>query len=223
MKPWVVVPLGRADSVGNVFSNFRRQSVEARLCIVENGAGLGACERHGLNPDLLLTSQNHQAHAKNQAISELRDCGGHLAFWDDDDWYGRAFLEELLASAGRATVVGKRRHFVRLPSGLFLFDSQSANRASSWLHGPTCLVRAAECLTFPVVSPNDDGAWCKAMRAAGASFYATSIWGYIYDRTNPGHVWNASEKLVRWQLGDAIKGGCLIKAPTGDEVLSDMT
>jgi hypothetical protein len=203
--PWVVVPFARPEMLGNVIRNFQRQTALARLCLVENGPAVGACERAGLVPDLLLTSEAHQATAKNTALEEIRKRGGGLvALWDDDDRYGCGFLEELLEHRRRANVVGKRRHLIRMSRGLYLFDEHNANAPSTWLHGPTCLVRAEECVDFPRVTPNDDGEWCRDMARAGATFYATSVWNYVYERTGTQHVWKASDVVVRHHMGDGL-------------------
>jgi hypothetical protein len=221
---WVVVPLGRAEMIPNVLENVGRQALPLKLCLVENGQAVGACAERSVSPDLLLTSEHHQASAKNEAVAAIKKLGGGLiSFWDDDDEYSAGFLGELLSQKNLATVVGKRRHLVRLRDGLYLFDRKSANALSSWLHGPTCLVRAEECVEFPRVAPNDDGEWCKAMAQAGATFWATSIWNYTYSRTGNNHVWQASDLLVRHMLGDAFRldADCatFIPAPTDDEII----
>jgi hypothetical protein len=221
---WVVVPLGRAEMLPNVLDNASRQALPLKLCIVENGDAVGACAKHCVDPDLLLTSEHHQATAKNEAVSAIKKLGGGLiSFWDDDDEYGAGFLGELKGQESKATVVGKRRHLVRLSDGLYLFDRESANQPSDWLHGPTCMVQAENCVEFPRIAPNDDGEWCKAMKQAGATFWATSIWNYTYIRTGHNHVWEASDLMVRLQLGSAWKleddRGTFVPAPNDDEVL----
>jgi hypothetical protein len=214
--PWVIVPFARSEMLGNVWRNFERQTTVARLCLVENGPAVGACARAGLVPDLLLTSEAHQATAKNTALEEIRKRGGGLvALWDDDDWYAAGFLAELLDHRHLATVVGKRRHLIRMSSGIYLFDQHTADAPSTWLHGPTCLLRAEECVDFPRVTPNDDGEWCRDMARAGATFYATSPWNYVYDRTGTQHVWKASDVIVRHHMGDGLRwdGAAWVSAP----------
>jgi hypothetical protein len=203
---WVVVPFSRPNMLGNVLGNACRQTVPFKLVLVENGPAVGTCKRHGIAPALLLTSEPHQAIAKNTALAEIRKRGGGLvALWDDDDYYGAGFLAELVANRRRATVVGKRIHWVELADGLYLFDHESANQPSTLLHGPTVMAQASEIVDFPVVSPSDDRQWCKAMRQAGATMWATSVGEYVYRRTGSNHVWNASDLLVRFQLGDSYR------------------
>jgi hypothetical protein len=203
---WVVVPFSRPHMLSNVLGNACRQTVPFKLCIVENGPAVGTCKQHGITPALLLTSEAHQAIAKNTAIAEIRKRGGgQVALWDDDDCYGSGFLAELEANRRRATVVGKRIHLVELADGLYLFDHEGANQLSTWLHGPTVMAEASDMLDFPVVSPSDDPLWCKAMRDAGATMWATSVGEYVYRRTGTNHVWKATDLLVRFRMGSSYR------------------
>jgi hypothetical protein len=220
---WVVVPFSRPDMLGNVLSNACRQTVPFKLVLVENGPAVGTCKRHGVAPELLLTSEAHQAVAKNTALAEIRKRGGGLvALWDDDDYYGSGFLAELAASKRRATVVGKRIHLVEFADGLYLFDRERADQASTWLHGPTVMAEAADMLDFPLLRVSEDAKWCQAMRAAGATLWATSTGEYVYRRTGARHAWQATDLLARLQLGDGYRidadGATFVPGLTDEQV-----
>ena len=226
MEPlFVILPTNRPQMIVGAVGRMRRQSVRHSLIVVENGPAVGTCARLGIDA-IVLTSDEHQSSAKNTAVDEVwRRGGGYLAFVDDDDEYSPGYLAEQLANVRRATVVGKRRHFVRLSDGLYLFDHSRANAASPELHGPSVVVHSSQCLPFRTMV-GEDARWCADMLAAGATLFATSIDGYVYERRG-SHTWGAPDLFVRWLLGDAWRidddGAVFVPAPSGGEVLGRET
>ena len=110
---YAIVPFSRPDMLENVKNNFVRQKfLDKKLIIVENGPAIGACKKYNFQPDILLTSDAHQSHAKNTAINELNKRGG--GFWttlDDDDWYGKSlhFSEMINVYAGNGNFVSTKQ------------------------------------------------------------------------------------------------------------------
>ena len=147
---WVVVPFYRECNLKTVIENFKRQTfINKRLIIVENGIAIGSCERAGFKPDLLLTSETHQAIAKNTALDEIkRRGGGYWTTFDDDDWYGKHHVQEIVDNAHRAIACGRGEHFVRLSNGLHLFREQCGNRYSDYIAGPTISCWEEDAVTF---------------------------------------------------------------------------
>lgn len=219
---WGIVPLHRPADLPNVIANARRQSVDFRLCVVENGDALGACKRAGFWPDSLLRSAPHQSAARNTALEWIRSHGGGFFFtMDADDWYGPSYLAELLKHRRKANVVGKRRHLILLRNGLHLFDARSASKPTDILHGACLAGRAEEAVPFPDLAVGEDSEWCRAMAAEGATLFATSARNYIYVRTGAAHTWKRSDLELRMHMGPGflLRGGQpkFIPLPTADE------
>lgn len=220
----VIIPFSRPDMIAHVWSNLWNQTThEFEIVVVENGKGIGAWKAYGVKGCTILESENHPASAKNVGLEYVKKKGGKFTIFDDDDWYGRNYIHELMSNQEKAIVVGKRIHLVEMADGIYLFDRSSSNQSSTWVHGPTICCQSEDAIFFPIVKPNDDKTWCKEMRKKGATFYATSIHNYIYIRLGHDHVWKAPDWMVRLQLGDAIryrKGekAVMVKQPTLEEV-----
>ena len=200
---WVVVPCCREKQIPWVVENFRRQEhKDKRLCIVENGAAIGACERLGIVPHLIVTSEPHQSHARNEGMYAIRNRGGGwIAMWDDDDWYGPAYLSEMvgLIEEGKADIYGKHRHFVATPdSGMLLYNEKGQNKHSRHVHGPTLVFRAEEGRLFRVQKEAEEIRWCFEMHDLGARIWAASIYHLLYLRWGDEHehTWEADDSLV---------------------------
>ncbi len=204
----VIVPFARPEHLPRVLENFRRQSFpDKHLVIVENGDALGACAKAGLTGVTVLTSEAHQASAKNVALEEIRRRGGgFFTTFDDDDWYGAEYLSELAGYAKSAGVIGKRQHFISVSEGssdpsippLLLCHSPSyADQDSSWLTGGTISGFAEDACEFPRAEA-DDIYYCARMTRLGARLRALSIYHYLYRRNYPGarHVWPASRERL---------------------------
>lgn len=209
-----------------MLDNFRRQRLPLRPLIVANGRAQGIREIPGCT---VVTSTAHQSAAKNEGLEYARrHGGGFFAIFDDDDWYGPGYLAELAENAHRATVVGKRRHFVHLSDGLYLFDEAGANKPSEWVTGACTAGWVEDAVQFPCwIDRGEDAEWCNTMTARGATFWATSIWDFIYDHRGAGHAWNASDIIVRRTLGSARRFNQypeseFVPTPTNDQIFTSM-
>lgn len=199
---WVVVPCCRPEQLPWIFENFDRQVYQdKRLLIVENGPAVGACERYSRKPHYVISSENHVARARNDGIYFVRDHGGGwICMWDDDDWYGPAYLSEveLMIRSGVADVYGKVRNFIGFQEhGLYLFNERNANGYTNHVHGPTIVFRSEDARTYPIVSTAEDVLWCLGMADMGARIWAGTINHYMYLRRRPeDHSWKASPERM---------------------------
>ena len=200
---WVVVPCCREKQIRWVVDNFRRQThPDKRLCIVENGEALGACERLGIVPHLIITSEAQVGRARNAGMYAIRERGGGwISMWDDDDWYGPAYLAEMaeLTESGKANIYGKHRHFVATPkNGMCLVNEKGQNKYSQHVHGPTLVFRAEEGRAFHEQKEAEEIRWCYDMAKLGARIWAASVNHLLYLRWDGEHehTWEADDSLV---------------------------
>lgn len=201
---YVVVPCHRPSQLQWVFDRYDQQTYGNRkLCIVENGDAVGACKRLGFTPDLVVTSRPHVSHARNEGMYAIRDLGIDcwLSMWDDDDWYGSEYLEEMasLAASDKANVYGKQRHFVAFPDhGMYLFNEVNQNKYTDSVHGPTLVFRPEEGIVFKVQREAEEIRWCYEMSRLGARIWSASIKHLLYLRYDQGHehAWKAPSGTV---------------------------
>lgn len=208
----VVVPLSRPAMLHNVLSNFLRQRYyNKRLILVENGPAVGVCAREGVCPDLLLRSESHQSFAKNAALEELRKTGGFWTTFDDDDYYGPGYLEELVECSDKATIVGKLSHFMLTTEDtLRLYLSPQESQLVSFVHGPTISAWAEDSIDFRNTGRwGEDNDWIHRMVLEGALVYATSHFNFVFQRGTHQHTWIISDAQITqtWfkAFGDALE------------------
>lgn len=218
----VIVPHARPEHSTNLLANFRRQAVECRLVVVENGDAL--CATAWPHDVVRLLSEPHQADARNAGLTWLRaQGGGAWAMMDDDDYYSPGYLGDVEATLlrTRADVVGKRWSFVMYDDGLYRF---SVDRGCEWaesynLTGGSLAAHSADVADFPR-RRDDDLGWCEAMRERGARLWAGSPWHYGYDRRGSGErVIRGSQVITRRAFGDADYYGPLPIEAVGDTTI----
>jgi glycosyltransferase involved in cell wall biosynthesis len=199
---WCIVPFSRPEYIQSIFDRFVSQTYHnKKLVVVENGNGVGTCKKHGLEPDLLLTSGKHQSWAKNEGILKLRSMGRHSDYWttwDDDDYYGDRYLEELAANVHKGDVIGKARSFVKLTDDhLYLMSKPLENSLldNKWVvHGPTITARVSDSLLFEHLPFAEDLKFVEQMRDQGADIYVTSKYNWCYMRNaRANHTWQISD------------------------------
>lgn len=206
----IVCPLGR-DNAAIVKRNFERQEFRgARLVVVENGGGAGSCDRHGLIPWRVLTSGRHQSLAKNAGLEFLLSDGWatHWTTFDDDDWYGPAYLQEVAdAFAAGHEAVCKSDSFMRLYDGRLVFQTLLGEQTEvPGGHGPTLGSRLWQ--DMPRFSDADrwgeDRQWCFDLHDLGVKFRATSRFHFCYERSAPAtHTFPLTDdQLLAWGFGD---------------------
>lgn len=194
---WVIVPFSRPQYLENLKSNFLRQKFyNKKLIIVENGKGIGTCKRFGFKPDILLTSKPHQSDAKNKGIEALQDINAE--FWttfDDDDWYGPDYLQELYENSDKADIIGKSSIFNKTTEGKLRLFSGLENASTFDLHGPTISGWTKSTIFFLNTGRwGEDMQFLYRLNDKGATFWSTSKYNFIYQRfKSHDHAWTVTD------------------------------
>lgn len=197
----VIVPLSRPLMIDNVRANFERQRYQnKRLVVVQNGPGLGACQRAGFRPDVLIDiCKAHQSTAKNTALEYLRSHGeSFFATFDDDDYYGPGYLEEIADGLDRGfDVSGKSAIYIRFADNRIVFATQSGENCEAWnVNGPTISgVLTKDTPLFEELIWGEDNNWLDKMAAMGAKFWSSSRNGFCWMRRGEmhGHTFRISD------------------------------
>ena len=207
---WCIVPFSRPQYLPDIFKRFSAQTYQnKKLIIVENGNGLGACKHYNLYPDVLLSSDPHQAWAKNEGLLYLKRIGAdndYWTTWDDDDYYSSLALQELADNVHKGDVIGKSKSFVKLTdNNLYLIDLPPENalllnnvdlmgNPRFVVHGPTITAKVGTSLLFEYHEFTEDLIFTKQMLEQGADIYVTSKYNWCYMR-NAGakHAWKISD------------------------------
>lgn len=208
---WVVVPFSRPENKTNVLDNFVRQRYAKKgLVIVENGDGIGTFA-HGGDVTHLMISPTHQSHAKNRAIEFLQEKypDDYWVCMDDDDYYGREYLQEHADFAERGVIRGKRNAWMEFDSTLVYFGHhwEPDTDAQSFVGGTmgSYLTDAQE---FPLVTVGEEAGFCQAARDAGLKVKTTTQSNFCYNRRgNPlSHTYQApEERMWRSSGGTGIR------------------
>ena len=203
---YAVCPFSRPEFLDNVIQNFSQQTFrDRRFIVVENGEAVGACEAAGFKPDVLLQSDNHQSHAKNAALEWICvNGGGWFATFDDDDYYGPRYLEEVMSAAGEAEIVGKNDHFLQgLDGRVRFFETGHQNTLHTEAHGATLCARAEDCPRFADTGViGEDFDWLIRYQKQGAKLRLTSPFHYMIVR-HPKNTWQVQDAsyLRRMEVG----------------------
>jgi len=183
VSEWLLVGLSRPECVETLRENISRQEHKTRVCIVENGAGEGLCEKAGLSPDLLLKGPTHPAGARNVGLQAIRDRDGYFVIMDEDDYYGPLYVSEHMSLRKEGRLVGKRVHWVHHEGeGLCLYAPGRANRKSSWLRGGTIGGHSRETEDFPHIDLAEDTELCQNFLRKGGEVWNSSVSHCAYVR-----------------------------------------
>jgi hypothetical protein len=178
---------------GNLRENVERQTLQGfRVCVAENGDGVGACARIAWKPDAIVTSEQHQSAAKNAAIDYVERNGGtHFATFDDDDYYGPGYLEEVSEAFELGfDLVGKSQYFIRFDESgrTLLLEGEGENAPARILAGPTISARIWPGMPrFRTLDWGEDNFFCMDCLAAGARIWSTSRREFVYRRRGGEH------------------------------------
>jgi glycosyltransferase involved in cell wall biosynthesis len=210
---YAICAFSRPQFVKNVIRNFRRQTCkDKKLIVVENGGALGECARVGFEPDVLLRSEPHQSYAKNEALKWIRrHGGGWFSTFDDDDYYGPHYLQEVVDSRGTSDIVAKHDHFYRgIDDRLRLFESGCHNQAHQEGHGATISARADDCPDFQNTGIiGEDHRWISDYQEKGAKLWLTSPYHYMVVR-HANNTWQIRDDSYERRLHFASRGECRI-------------
>lgn len=203
MKPskiWLVVPFSRPKFLENVKKNISQQNFkDIKLCIVENGDAIGYCKSVGFEPDLLLTSGNHQSKAKNAGIAEIRSKypGSYVSIFDDDDYYGPNYLQEIYESSDKADVVGKLCIITKLANDQMVLthDIGYYNTYVPYVQSATASYWADDAFDYNEnLKSGEENFWAGQMTRSGRKIYSTSMFNFCYMRRLSGHTYQATDE-----------------------------
>ena len=200
----VIVPLSRPNMLDNVLNNFDRQQYKNKsLVIVQNGPGLCACQRRGIQPNVLIDiSEAHQSLAKNVALEYLREHGeSYFATFDDDDYYGPNYLGQIADGFNRGfEIVGKSSIFLRFADERMFFLEQAGElREVRSINGPTISgVITKDTPLFRPLMWGEDNDWLEMQLQLGARIWSTSKFGFCWMRYGEEHrhTYQATDKSL---------------------------
>lgn len=205
---YIVAPHCRPMHAARLLASVERQTVNARLVVIENGDAVGTFPRARAHA-VLNCRDRHHASAKNVGLAWILAQGdGPWVTMDDDDYYGPNYVSDTITSLALADVTGKVRGFIAFDDGLWQFDADFAGGDCTGriLTGGTIGARSAQ-LTFPV-KIDDDKAFCNRARDRGLSILASHPRGYCYDRRSTHvHAWVANQTIARLAFGEALYFG----------------
>jgi hypothetical protein len=205
----VICPFSRPEFQQNVFDNFTQQTFHGKeLVIVENGESVGKWK---LPATQILNSNKHQASAKNTGLLYVGEKFPD-ALWttfDDDDYYGPGYLEELAENSDKADVIGKANIFMKSKSGKLRFiDICRENEYSNYLWG--CSISSwVKDINFPYTGVwGEDNTWLDIAESKGLKIYATSRYNAYINRCHERNTWrttdqnivNTSNKVVEYEF-----------------------
>lgn len=177
MTPWIVVPFTRPDFAQNLSDNIERQTRSVRVCVVEVGSATQcACAALGIPADVVIRAPDgtHAGPARNMGVRYLQMKEPHapVLFFDDDDYYGPAYVSDALAALQAqpsASFTFQAVAWVRDESDmLWHTDSPRDTLEPLPVAGATIAVgRVSDCLPFPDTLLNEDASWGGSMLLAG--------------------------------------------------------
>lgn len=165
---------------------------DRRLVVIENGPAIGTCARYGIHADAVLSSEHSKSAALNVGLEWLRAKGGGAwALWDDDDYYGPGYLEEVAQQLPGHELVGKSSLYVRRNDGQLWL----VRRSRAWPLGHS-FAGWSDCCNFrPCNRWGEDDQWIRDMLAAGARLGRMGETGFVWQRTGDlnSHIWPATD------------------------------
>lgn len=211
---YVIIPFSRPNLIDSIIFNFHNQIYnEKKLIIVENGLAKGTCKKRNIQPDVLLSSDNHQSYAKNEAINWIKKHGG--GWWttfDDDDYYGEGYLTKVVNSLHKAEMIGQLDIFVKTISNrLRLFSNLGRNTYTNAIHGSTITARAEDCPYFENTGKwGEDHNFVQRYINQGAKCWATSPYYHLLNRHNK-NTWQVSDDSMVRRMVYSSNNKCIIK------------
>jgi hypothetical protein len=123
-----------------------------------------------------------------------------LAKFDDDDRYGRWYLDEAVdeLTATGADLVGKATQYVHLSQTdqLILFQPGKEYSELGYVNGPTFVMprHTWEQVQFPHRRSRVDSVFVRGLKATGGTIRSSSRYEFILGRHGEGHTWMASDE-----------------------------
>lgn len=196
---YVICPYSKPEYLDNLLGSFQRQVFRGfKPIIVENGPAVGTFPREV--GAVILTSEAHQSHAKNEGLRWLRENGdASWSVFDCDDYYGPEYLKSQVAALEGHDMAGKsfgNMMYVMFDDGLYLNGMGNLNFARH-LNGGATSCATANVPNYPIMPAGEDGAWCRLMNGLEARTAHTGPKYYGYNRMGTGHTWDMHTSLKK--------------------------
>lgn len=205
----IIVCTNKVDLMDNIFSNYENQLWEDKeLIIILNNDSL----------NLLEWINMAQEHAKDISVYQLpqrfslgkclnfgvhRARYDYIAKFDDDDYYGPAYLTEAMEGFTKtnADVVGKRTAFMYLIKSkqLRLRFPRNEEKCVNIVVGGTIIAKknVFRKVQFADLSLGEDVNFLRRCRRNGFRILSTSRYNYTYIRRNDGsHNWKPESRYL---------------------------
>ncbi|MEH7121968.1 glycosyltransferase family A protein [Bacillus sp. JJ1773] len=205
----IVACTNKIRYMDNIFSNYENQILqEKELIIVLNNDSLDINEwkKKAEGYDHVRVYQLPEETTLGSCLNFGRNQAKlkYVAKWDDDDYYGSAYLYEALKSFEhtKADIVGKRTGFMYFPKAKELrlrFPGHESKRVRI-VFGGTIIAKkiVMEEVPFLDVSLGEDATFLKNARAKGYRIFSTSRYNYTYFRWDSSeHTWKPTSKYLK--------------------------
>ncbi|MBA2530020.1 MAG: glycosyltransferase family 2 protein [Euzebyales bacterium] len=201
----VVASTNRPDYLDNLLAQYAKQTYPTReLVLVLHGDAFGD-GLHERIPGLVdgpvrvvrVDGARNLGEALNAGVAASR--GEILSKMDDDDWYGRDHLADLVLALeySGADLVGKGADFVWLAElGITIrrFTGYAETPSRSMGGGTLTMPRRTlgRAGGWPAVPTGVDRALIDAVLATGGRIHRTHGYGYLLNRHGVGHTWSSA-------------------------------
>lgn len=213
--PSVVMATRRPDNVYHALGMIERQSLQPLEVLV----GLHGDRFDGPRPGSVPPGVQLYRYGDDSNLGEVladlteRSRGAVVTKWDDDDWYGRHHLEDLVLamSYSEAALVGKAAEFVFLEDLGVTIRRMSIGAES---YSPSV---AGGTLTVTREALDRVGGWPRSPRhvdlglieritRSGAAVYRTHGFEYVLRRRSEGHTWRVPSSYFVGQRAEQRSG-----------------
>lgn len=193
----VICALGRPARLGRVLSQWGWQTHDCELVLVPGTAGLGdEVPRNVKVLDRELTIGS----ARNAGMRYGRERNaGWGVFFDDDNYYGPRYVEQVHEHENEGDVLSQGIGFVRHARGLAYYGNPIG-----FAPAHATAVRLDVVPVFPAVSFEEDVHWSAQLEQPIAWL---PPWHSVYYRTGEGHAYVAGDAVFRHRFGPAIELG----------------
>jgi hypothetical protein len=203
-----VVPTNRAHEIENVLANVGRQSHrDVELVLVAHGLRLdygklrSQAQDAGIEHVTIVEADHQLSLGSCMNLGVEASSGSYIAKMDDDNYYGRNYLHDLLQAFDYtdAGIVGKWAHYVWLRStdAVVLRHPDSEHRYERRVQGGSMLFDGdmLRDLRFNDLPRAVDSDILDRAAAAGVKIYSADRYNYVSVRnvSQDGHTWSVGE------------------------------
>lgn len=207
----VVISTYRPQFINNIIESYSKQTLAKKeLILVINSKNIDVCPIKKKLADCGIHALIHSVPAET-SLGECLNQGVKranypvIAKFDDDDYYGKYYLEEAQHALAEsdAEIVGKRSFFIYFKNMLELRlfnsnhehtwispgDRQNTYKPTHFFSGGTLVIKRniAENYPFPDINRGEDGHFQRSCFLNGIRMYSTSRMNYAYLRYPNAH------------------------------------